>query len=147
MDSMEFENFGREAVFTGNLNIKDTKNFVKVKDRFMQEVLTTWDEVNFEDRITSVNHFLGQSLWNNSLIRIGNCPVSYPDWKSKGIVKVKHLKDDHNNFLSPLMLQNRYKIKIRPLEYCGLLSAVNHLWKSYKHNLVVNNFGNGIDFG
>ena len=38
---LEFENFGREAVFTDNLNIKGTKNFVKVKGRFMQEVLTT----------------------------------------------------------------------------------------------------------
>ena len=51
----------------------------------MQEVLTTWVEVNFEDRIMSVNHFLGQNLWNNLLIRIGNCPVFYSDWNSVSV--------------------------------------------------------------
>ena len=47
----------RNIFSTGNLDIMDTKNFVKVKDEFMQEVLTTWAEANFEDRITRVNHF------------------------------------------------------------------------------------------
>ena len=95
--------------FNGNPDINDTTNFVKVKDGFMQEVLTTWAEANFEDRITCVNHFLGQSLWsrNNSLIRISNCPVFNSDWNRKGIVKVRHLKDDHNNFLSLIMPKNR----------------------------------------
>ena len=83
---LEFENFGREAVFTGNLNIKDTKNFLKVKDRFIEEVLTNWAENNFGDSITSVKHFFGQSLSNNSLslIRIGDCPA----FTLIGIVKV-----------------------------------------------------------
>ena len=36
----------RNIFSTGNLDIMDTKNFVKVKDEFMQEVLTTWAEAN-----------------------------------------------------------------------------------------------------
>ena len=75
---LELESFGGKATLTGNLNMIDTKNFLKPKDKFISEVLTIWAEVNFEDRIISENHFLNQSLWHNLLIRIVNCPFLLP---------------------------------------------------------------------
>ena len=35
------------------------------------------------DRIISENQFLNQKLWHNSLIRIDNSPVFYPEWHLK----------------------------------------------------------------
>ena len=55
------------------------------------------------------------------------------------------MKDDHNNLLSRLTLQRyKYNIKIRLLEYCGLLSALNHLWKSHKHNFIASDFAKSV---
>ena len=76
---LDLEAFGGTAALTGHLNTKDTKNTLKLKDSFISEILTFWAEVNFEDRIISKHHFLDQSLWHNSLIRIDNCPIFYPE--------------------------------------------------------------------
>ena len=71
---------------------------IRVSDRFIKEILAIWSEVNFEDCITSENQFLEQSIWHNSLIRIGVGPIVYKEWYLKGITKVKHLTDEDNNF-------------------------------------------------
>ena len=135
---LELEAFGGTTALTGNLNTKDTKDILKSKDSFISKVLTIWAEANFEDRIMSENHFLNQSLWYNSLIRIDNHPVFYPEWHRKGITKVKHLKDNSNNFLSLFELQARYRFKVCPLKYCGLLSALKSLWRTHKDNFAIN---------
>ena len=139
---LDLEAFGGTAALTGNLSTKDTKNTLKLKDSFVSEILTFWAEVNFEDRIISKHHFLDQSLWHNSLIRIDNCPIFYPEWHRKGVTKVKHLKDDSDNFLSLLELQTRYSLKVCPLKYCGLLSALELLWNTHKDNFTTNDSKN-----
>ena len=45
---LDLEAFGGTAALTGNLNTKDTKNTLKLKDGFISEILTFWAEVNFE---------------------------------------------------------------------------------------------------
>ena len=82
---LDLEAFGGTAALTGNLSTKDTKNTLKLKDSFISEILTFWAEVNFEDRIISKHHFLDQSLWHNSLIRIS---TTAPFSTQNGIVKV-----------------------------------------------------------
>ena len=48
------QNYGHENVFTGNLNIKDTITSIKVSDAFLEELLKLWAEVNFEQKITTL---------------------------------------------------------------------------------------------
>ena len=69
-------------------------------------------------------------LWQKSLIRIQNKPVLYNDWISKGILQVKHLMDDSCNLLSLTAFQNKYGIKVQPLTFFGITSAVNCLHRS-----------------
>ena len=121
-----------------NLNTKDTKDILKPKAGFISEVLAVWAEAFLEDRIILENHFLNQSLWYNSLIRIDNCPVFYPEWHRKGTTKVKHLKDNSNNFLSLFELQARYRLKVCPFKCCGLLSTLKSLWRTHKDNFAIN---------
>lgn len=59
---LELESFGEKPVLTSNLNMKDTKTLLKTKDKFINEDLTIWAEVNFEVQIKSDNHFLNQSF-------------------------------------------------------------------------------------
>ena len=60
-------------------------------------------------------------------MRINNAPIYYREWECRGIRKIKHLKGNNNNFLTLQELQNKYDLKIQPLIYCGLLSALKAL--------------------
>ena len=91
----------------------------------------------------SKDHFLALPLWQNSLIRINNAPVLCKDWLSEGITQVKHLMDDSNNFLSLTSFQNKYQLKVRPLTFFGIISAVKPLQQQIpRSQLKYDNFMN-----
>ena len=60
----------------------------------------------------SEKQFLEQILWHNSLGRIENSPIFYQEWFDRGIMKVKHLKNASNSFLSLVEMQRKYKALI-----------------------------------
>ena len=91
-----------------SLNIKDTRNIIKVSDPFFKEILEIWQEANYEENIMSDYHPRSLPLWYNSLIRVENRPVSYKDWFLKGILKVEHLMDDSGKFLSLTAFQTMH---------------------------------------
>lgn len=130
----ELEKYGGTIVFDSNLNKNDTIENLKFKSCFMNEILSIWSEVNFEEHIMSEEQFLEQSLWYNSLVKIGSRPIFYREWFDSGITKVKDLKDGVNNFLSLAQLQNKYNFNICPLKYNGLRSALKSLWNTCKNN-------------
>ena len=68
--------FGGASIFKGNLNQKDLLT-VGISDPFLLELLQIWSEIAFEDRMVSVTQLRSQSIWFNSLIRIGNKPVYF----------------------------------------------------------------------
>jgi len=66
-----------------------------------------------------------------------NCainPVFYKDWYAKGVTKVKHLMDDSGNFLSLPAFQNKCDLKVRPLVFNGLISAIKLLKRHIPQN-------------
>ena len=59
---------------------------------------------------------------------MNNAPVFYNDWLNKGITKVKHPMDENSlNFISLDHFQNRYDIRVKPLMFFGIVSAVKSL--------------------
>ncbi len=81
----ELHEFGGADIFKGNLNKNDLAKFVHVYDTFTTEILKIWSEISYVESINSVEHFLSLPLWNSSLLRIGNKPMYYKLWSSKGI--------------------------------------------------------------
>ena len=128
---MELNKYGCQSFFRYNLNVSDTKKMFKVSDPFLEEILEYWAEANFENRITSKKNLQDQVLWFNSLIRICNKPILFKDWLEKGVTKVKHLQTSKNDsFLSLNAFASKYDLNLRPLDFCGLLSAVKSLHKT-----------------
>ena len=68
---------GGPTVFRGNLDIKDTKKLANNLSPFRKEILVIWSELNYQVSIETVEAFLAQSLWYNSLIRVTKKPVLY----------------------------------------------------------------------
>ena len=111
----------------GNLNRKDIDK-LKIEDAFIKEIAEIWSDTFFERKIVSKDHFLSLPLLQNSLIRINNAPVFCNNWLTKGITKVKHLMDENSlNFFSLDHFQNRYNIRVKPLMFFGIVSAVKSL--------------------
>ena len=92
----EIHDLGGDVIFKGNLNNNDLAKFIHISDAFTSEILKIWSEISY---ITSTEHLLSLPLWQNSLVTIGNKPVYYKSWSSKGIQIVRHLVKDAHNFL------------------------------------------------
>ena len=71
---------------------------------FTSEILQIWTDIKYEANISSIEQLKAQNLWQNSLIRVGNRPIYYRSWSSKGVKTVGHLiKDEvfNNNLVRP----------------------------------------------
>ena len=127
---LELGKYGGSLLFAGNLNRHDTLKTISVKDPFLQEIVQIWSEVNFENQIKTKQQFLELPIWHNSLIRINHNPVYYKHIFLQGISKVSHLMKDSRTFLSLPDFSNTYNIRIEPLKYFGLISALRYLYNS-----------------
>ena len=58
---LALKQYGRENIFAGNLNVKDTTTSIKATDAFLKEILEVWAEVNFEQQIKSQVQFLART--------------------------------------------------------------------------------------
>lgn len=76
---------------------------------------------------TSTENLLSLPLWQNSLVRIGNKPIYYKSWSSKGIQNVRHLMKDTDNLLSFTVFKERFDVKTNFLVYHGVVSCIRLL--------------------
>ena len=84
-----------EIICILTLNYTISAKFIDIRsDAFKTEVLKVW----YEDNLTSTENLLPLSLWQSSLVRIGNKPI-YRDnsWSSKRIQKVRQFMKDADN--------------------------------------------------
>ena len=58
--------------FRATLNKQDLLKIIKTTDTFNSEILHIWAEISLETSISSIDQLKAQSLWHNSLIRVGN---------------------------------------------------------------------------
>ena len=123
----ELRDCGGDVIFKGNLNKSDLAKFIHVSDAFTTEILKIWSEISYDSNITSTENLLSLPLWQNSLVRIGNKPIYYKSWSSKGIQNVRHLMKDADNFLSFTELKERFDVKTNFLVYHGLVSCIKSL--------------------
>ena len=114
----------KENIFTYNLSRKDAQA-INVDDKFLQELIEIWAEVNFQGKLRSLKEFEELTLWHNSLIRIDNKPVFYNQWFNKDIYKVNHLLEEENDrFFNHKDFQNKYKLQV-PYLYFGVIACVS----------------------
>ena len=114
---MELQPFGGEEVFRGNLSKEDLSKHFKLSDTFISEILRIWTDIKYEANIYSIEQLKAQNLWQNSLIRVGNKPIHYESWSSKGVRNVGHLMKDSMHFLSCEDLTERFNIKTNFLTF------------------------------
>ena len=127
-----------DLTFSAEILIKKTYllKHIKISHVFLKEILLIWSEISYEDKIKSKQHFLSLNLWNNSLIRIGNKPIYYRSWASKGVeIIIEQVMKDEETFLSLYDFKELFGIQTNFVTYYGLLSAIKTLKKSKKDHL------------
>ena len=124
---LELEKHGGSLIFKGNLNKTDSLKTFLVKNNFMKELREIWSEVNFEGVIKTIQQFLEQPLWHNSLIRIDNKPIYEKELFVRNF-RVKDLMKEPCKFLCFKDFIELYKIQINPLKFCGLISTLKCLY-------------------
>jgi len=79
-------------------------------------------------------------------VRIGNKPVYYKSWSSKGIQNFRHLMKDAHNFLSFTELKEQFDVKTNFLVYHGLVSCIKLLTKAIQNQNETNrNFSTFVE--
>ena len=121
---LELQTFGGEKVFRGNLSKEDLSKYFKISDIFISEILRIWTDIKYEASIYSMEQLKEQNLWQNTLIRVGNKPIHYKSWSSKGVRNVGHLIKDSAHFLSFEDFTERFNIKTNFLTFQGVISAI-----------------------
>ena len=84
---IDYQEYKRKYFYLDNLSRKDAQ-VINVDDKFLQELIEIWAEVNFQGKLRSLKEFEEQTLWHNSLICIENKPAFYNQWFNKDIYKV-----------------------------------------------------------
>ena len=96
----------------------------------MQEIVQIWSEVSYDNQIKTKQQLLELPIWHKSLVRINDKPVFYKHIFLRGISRASHLMKDSRTFLSHAEFSSTYKIRIEPLKYFGLISALRYLYNS-----------------
>ena len=123
----ELHDFGGAVIFKGNVNKNDLAKLIHISDPFTTEIRKIWSEISYDDNITSTENLLSLPLWQNSLVRIGNKPIYYKSWSSKGIQNVRHLMKDTDNLLSFTEFKERFDVKTNFLVYHGVVPCIRLL--------------------
>lgn len=122
--------------FEVTLSKEDLSKHFKISDTLISEILRIWTDLKHEADIYSIEQIKPQNLWQNSLIRVGNKPIHYKSWSSKGVRSVGHLIKDSTHFLSGFEdFTERFNIKTNFLTLQGVISAIKALWKCNEENL------------
>ena len=122
----EIDDLGGDVIFKGD-NKNDLAKFLHISDAFTSELPKNWSEISYNGNITSTDQLLSLPLWQNSLVRIGNKPVYYKSWSSKGIQNVRHLRKEGHSLVSFTELKEHFDVKTNFLVNHGLVSCIKLL--------------------
>ena len=112
-----------------NFHKRDIKKiFHRVKSKFWLEVISSWSEFNYKIPETK-SEIENETLWFNSLIRIGNETVLYKKWYDKGIKHISDILSQNGTFLSFDRFVQKFQLSTNFLMYRSLISAIPLRWK------------------
>ena len=83
---LSLKTFEAKLFFGAALTLKTPKKLANNLSPFLKEILEIWSELSYQGSIETVESFLTQSLWHNSLIRIMDKPAFYKSWYQIGII-------------------------------------------------------------
>ena len=108
------------------LSLDNLPNFYHTLLAYLQDLnsITTADVDNVPDKI----------IWNNQNIVINGKSIFYSSWFNKGIISLRSLMTENNQFLSLPELRQKLTLEIPYTLNYGLVSTIPKEWESYFKN-------------
>ena len=104
------------------LSLDNLPSFYHTLLTYLQDLnsITTADVDNVPDKI----------IWNNQNIVINGKSIFYSSWFKRGIINIRSMMTENNQFLSLPELEQKFNLKIPFTLYYGLVAAIPKEWKS-----------------
>ena len=104
------------------LSLDNLPSFYHTLLAYLQDLnsITTADVDNVPDKI----------IWNNQNIVINGKSIFYSSWFKRGIINIRSMMTENNQFLSLPELEQKFNFKIPFTLYYGLVAAIPKEWKS-----------------
>ena len=88
-------------------------------------------------KMADVDNVPDKIIWNNQKIVINGKSIFYSSWFNKGIISIRSLMTENNQFLSLPELRQKFTLEIPFTLYYGLVSAIPKEWKSSLKNALL----------
>ena len=118
-----------DLIWNSNLKKEDLSLFSR-KENFWLDVFKSWLEYK-ENPVDSKDKVCNQMIWLNSNIRIDNKPICKVDWIKRGIIKIRDLINEHDEFLGWSQITQKLGIQVPFTEYYGIIQALPIHWKRW----------------
>ncbi len=114
-------------LFSGNHVLPSKLNI----PRFYTDVYNFYIEnfKNFKKEPLTIVETLNQSLWYNSFLNSNTDTLFIKSWSNKGINKIKHIINEHGQYLYHNQLKDTYNINTPFLTTIQIRSSIPKAWK------------------
>ena len=116
-----------DLIWQVQLKVSDIK-LVFGEENFWTDVLKAWCSLVYKTP-SSKEQVREQVIWWNSSIKIDSKLVYYPKWAEKGIIKIDHLLNEKDEFLTLNQFNRKYNVDFPFTMYGGIISAIPDMWK------------------
>ena len=106
---------------------KQDSSLLRTESSFYKQVLAFWCEL-YSKAPNGAEETWNKILWNNRHITVDGKPIFEKKLYDTGIVQLKDLLSSNGKLLEYNMLQEKYKLDIRFMDYCSLASAIPKTW-------------------
>lgn len=110
-------------------------------------MIEIWVGLSYQDKITTSDSFLSQSLWHNFPISVMDKPIFYKNWQQSGITSENQIvKQKPSIFLAPWEFESMYQTKVYLLVFYGKSSAQKMIWKCHNWQNTTTNVNHQKNF-
>jgi hypothetical protein len=103
--------------------------------KFYKDVHNFWSESRVIDKKNiSIEMIQEQTIWNNRYITIAKKTYSWPYWIKNGILSIKDILDDNNQFMSHTEINSKFNINSNFLQILQIRKSIPAEWRQILYN-------------
>ena len=119
-----------------DLECKNTiESHRQITNKFYSQMLEFWYQLHSVP--PTQESIEKEILWNNKFIIIDNKPINlrYTQWQKHAIRTLGDIVDINGNLLTREIIQEKYNVTIKQMEYNSLIDAIPATWRAMLKNV------------
>jgi hypothetical protein len=96
---------------------------------FYNDMHSHWLKIHNVEPFSN-KHILNEIIWNNKFITINRMPYLWENWKRAGIMYIRDIVKDNNDFLSHNEIQQKYDLQCNFLSVLQVRQSIPLIWRN-----------------